>query len=99
MWIRLLGIVLMASALMAAKKPKAPHGEPSALDRYIQESTAQPPAAAQTVSAGSIFYPGARLLELSRDQRASQVNDLVTVLVAEKASAVASGVTNTSRKS
>jgi flagellar L-ring protein precursor FlgH len=50
-------------------------------------------------SPGSVFSPSGRLVDSTRDLRASQVDDIVTILVTESASAVASGVTNTSRKS
>jgi len=50
-------------------------------------------------SPGSLFSPSGRLSDSTRDLRASQVDDIVTILVTESASAVASGVTNTSRKS
>ena len=52
---------------------------------------------------GSIFVPvGAplgRLVDATRDFRASQVDDLITIVISESASAVSSGVTNTTRKS
>ncbi len=50
-------------------------------------------------SPGSLFSPSGRLNDSTRDLRASQVDDIVTIVVTESASAVASGVTNTSRKS
>src|SRR5258706_7273999 len=50
-------------------------------------------------SPGSVFSPSGRLADSTRDLRASQLDDIVTILVTESASAVASGVTNTSRKS
>ena len=50
-------------------------------------------------SPGSLFSPSGRLADSTRDLRASQMDDIVTILVTESASAVASGVTNTSRKS
>jgi flagellar L-ring protein precursor FlgH len=50
-------------------------------------------------SPGSLFAPSGRLADSTRDLRASQVDDMVTIVIAESASAVASGVTNTSRKS
>lgn len=43
--------------------------------------------------------PAGRLADAARDLRASEVGDIVTIVVNENASAVASGVTNTSRKS
>jgi flagellar L-ring protein FlgH len=55
---------------------------------------------AQTpASAGSLYTPGLALSDAARDLRASQVNDIVTILVSESLAAVASGATNTSRKS
>jgi len=49
-------------------------------------------------SAGSLFTSGGRLVDFARDSSASQVGDIVTILVNDSASALASGVTNTSRK-
>jgi flagellar L-ring protein precursor FlgH len=58
---------------------------------------------AQTVglgsSPGSLFTPSGRLANSTRDLRASQIDDVVTIVVLENASAVASGDANTSRKS
>ena len=42
---------------------------------------------------------GSRLADAARDLRASQVDDLLTVVVAEQASAVSTGTTKTSRAS
>jgi len=59
-------------------------------------------AAASTVpfsSPGSIWTPASRLTDLGRDLRASDVDDLVTVLVVEHASAASKGVTKTQRQS
>ncbi len=71
---------------------------PSPLDRYVTEATAR----AQTdaaASPGSLWSPGSRLADAARDLRASQVDDIVTIVVAERASAVASGTTKTARAS
>jgi flagellar L-ring protein precursor FlgH len=87
--------LLSAAGLDAAeKKPK----EPSPLDRYIQESQRSGAAAAQG-SPGSLWSASSRLTDLGSDLRATQVNDLVTVVVLEKASAVAQGTTKTQRQS
>ncbi len=48
---------------------------------------------------GSLWYPGASLTDLARDPKASQVDDLVTIVVAESASAVTTGTTKTLRAS
>jgi flagellar L-ring protein precursor FlgH len=57
-------------------------------------------AFAQTgASPGSLYVAGGRLADFTRDLRATQVGDLITIVVSESLSAVASGVTNSSRKS
>ena len=54
---------------------------------------------AATASPGSVWSASARLSDLARDLRASQVNDLITILVVERASAVAKGSTKSARAS
>ena len=48
---------------------------------------------------GSLYTPAGRFSDMGRDVRAAEVGDIVTIVVNENASAVASGVTNTQRKS
>jgi flagellar L-ring protein precursor FlgH len=80
------------------KKDKPP--EPSALDRYIQDATRSSTGSAEPVSSpGSIWTPASRLTDLGSDLRARQVDDMVTVLVVEHASAASKGVTKTQRQS
>jgi flagellar L-ring protein FlgH len=50
-------------------------------------------------SPGSLYVASGRLADSFRDLRASQVGDIVTIVVSESLSAVASGGTQTSRKS
>jgi flagellar L-ring protein FlgH len=50
-------------------------------------------------SPGSLYSSGGRLADLARDLRASQIHDLITIVVSDQASAVTTGITNTSRKS
>src|SRR5271170_8093395 len=50
-------------------------------------------------SPGSLYTPSGRLADSARDVRAGEVNDIVTIVVNEAASAVVSGVSNSSRKS
>lgn len=91
-------LLLSSSGLWAAKKaPKKPP-EPSPLDRYLNESANRPTAAA-TPSAGSLWAPTSRFMNLGGDVRASQVDDLITIVVNESASAVAQGTTKTQRQS
>ena len=49
-------------------------------------------------SPGSLYSASSHFADLTRDLRANEVNDLVTVLVSDTASAVSNGVSNTSRK-
>jgi flagellar L-ring protein FlgH len=80
---------------LKTKKPV----EPSALDKYIQESLKNSTARPVEPSAGSLWTPASRLTDLGSDVRAVQVDDLVTIVVNEQASAVATGATQTSRVS
>jgi len=88
---------LVASAADTSKKTKKT-AEPSALDKYLQEALKNTAAPTQP-SPGSLWAPSSRFGELGSDVRAAQVDDLVTVVVDEQASAVATGVTKTSRAS
>lgn len=90
--------ILLCTALSLAAKSKHKTDAPPPLDRYVTEATAR---ATQTSAAspGSIWSPGSPLADGARDLRASQIDDILTILVVEKASAVASGTTKTSRAS
>ncbi|MBL8293384.1 MAG: flagellar basal body L-ring protein FlgH [Bryobacterales bacterium] len=70
---------------------------PSALDRYIEEATQR--GMLSQSGPGSLYVAGARLSDMGRDLRAVQIDDLVTVVVSDRASAVAKGTTTSSRKS
>lgn len=84
---------LVAGDSKKAKKPPVPTG----LDKYTIEAEKQ--ALSATPSPGAIWTPIAQFADVARDLKASQVNDLVTIIVSESASAVTSGATQTSRKS
>lgn len=86
-----------AGTLAAADKRKT--AEPSPLDRYIQEAMSRGQPANAESSSGSLWSPASRLTNLGSDLRATQVDDLVTVLVAESASAVVQGLTKAQRQS
>jgi flagellar L-ring protein precursor FlgH len=92
-WILLLSLCWLPAGA-ARKKPAAP--PPTALDRYVAEAEARL-AEAAAASPGSTWQPGSRLADAARDVRASQVDDLLTIVVAEQASAVTSGSTKTQR--
>ena len=87
--------VLTCAAMNPKKKKKVVTASP--LDKYASEAAQQ--AESQVPTAGSIWTPNAQFADLGRDLKASQVNDLVTIVVSEQASAVSSGASKTQRKS
>ncbi len=89
-------LVLAAIGLAGPKKPAPPPASP--LDRYVREAEARS-AEASSTSAGSLWLPTSRLADAARDVRAGQIDDLLTIVVAEQASAVTSGATKTQRTS
>ncbi len=91
-----------ASLTASDKKPKKipPPAPPSALDNYVKEAMSRYSATAPNPTfPGSLWSPASRLGDLTRDIRAAQVDDVVTILVAESASAVSTGQTKTARTS
>ncbi len=90
--------IALSGATFASKKVKVV--KPTPLEVYVDQAAkrAADPAVQQTTP-GSLWNARANLADLARDLRASQVDDLVTVIVTEKASAVATGSTKTSRTS
>ncbi|MBI2679526.1 MAG: flagellar basal body L-ring protein FlgH [Candidatus Solibacter usitatus] len=103
---RILPLVLLALVAFpcVGKSPKAERkGKPpelSPLDKYIQEAMRGSAASAAPASSpGSIWTTSSRLSDLGRDLRSTQVDDLVTVVVAEHASAASTGTTKTQRQS
>jgi flagellar L-ring protein precursor FlgH len=93
-WIAL--ALLSCGAALGARKIKKV--EVSPLDRYIQEAEARQTAAA-TATPGSAFSPSSLFSDLAGDVRAARVDDIVNILVAERASAVSTGAVKTSRQS
>jgi flagellar L-ring protein precursor FlgH len=94
----LAGICLLALAMPVIAKKKPPVEPPPSLDQYVREAN-QRSRQASSATPGSIYTSTGRLADGFRDVRASQVYDLVTILVSDKASAVSTGATNTTRKS
>jgi flagellar L-ring protein FlgH len=92
----LVGCMLAVLATAGSKKPAPPSSSP--LDRYVREAEARS-AEASSTSAGSLWLPSSRLADAARDVRASQIDDLLTIVVAEQASAVSTGSTKTQRTS
>ena len=87
--------LLLATAL-CAKKPAQP--KPTELDNYILEANERATAVA-TPTPGAIWSPDARLGDVALDLRARRVDDIVTVVVEERASAISRGSVTSSRKS
>src|SRR5438128_1305353 len=91
-------IVSLGADLCLAKKTRKPEPVPT-LDEYLSSVRGRTATGPATASPGSLYTGGGRLADGARDLRASQVFDLVTIVVSDKASALSSGVTNTDRKS
>jgi flagellar L-ring protein precursor FlgH len=91
-----LWIALPALTLAAAKK--APPSPPPTLDQHVQEVNERFRQSA-SATPGSLYFATGRLSDSVRDVRASQVYDLLTIVVLDNSSAVSTGVTNTARKS
>jgi flagellar L-ring protein precursor FlgH len=71
----------------------------SALQQYLNQIEATEQQWSPKPSAGSLYMPGARMGDLARDVRAAYVGDTITVVVSERATAVARGSSSSSRKS
>ena len=92
----LLALVVAQTAATGAPKKAAKPVPPSPLEQYINEAN-QKAAALGSASPGSLWSPPAILSDLASDLRASRLDDLVTVIVSEQASAASTGVTKTQR--
>jgi flagellar L-ring protein precursor FlgH len=100
-WIRLRCCAALLVAVVvspAAKKTKPPR-EPALTPVEVYAKEAEERGHSDFRLPGSIWQPGAPLGGLVRDPKAGQVDDLVTIVVAESASAVSTGTTKTSRQS
>jgi flagellar L-ring protein precursor FlgH len=90
--------IFLAVPLLAKKKPPPAEQPPSLLDQYVQQVNDR--ARQTSISTpGSLFAANGRLADGVRDVRASQVYDLITIVVLDNSSAVSTGGTNTTRKS
>ena len=84
-----------SAAAKKAKPPKAPELTP--IEVYARDAERR--GRSEFRLPGSIWQPGAALGGLARDPKAEMVDDLVTIVVAESASAVSTGTTKSSRQS
>jgi flagellar L-ring protein precursor FlgH len=97
LFLTVLAICLVVSGTAKAKKkPKTQTETP--LDLYVNESTMRP-GDKNLASPGSMWSPSSRLADSARDLRASQVDDIVTIVVSEQSNASATGATKTARNS
>jgi flagellar L-ring protein FlgH len=80
-------------------KKKEPVRAPSALDKYIEQASQPEIPTGPAVATGSLWTPTAWFSDLAADQRSRRVDDIVTIVVQESASAVSSGQVKTSRQS
>lgn len=92
-------VLLVLSPLGANDKKKKVPAQKSPLDQYLGQTYAKTVGIVQPTSPGSLWSPDSRFLGLAMDLRANRVGDIVTILVAENASAVASGNVKTARQS
>lgn len=76
---------------------KVPQKTP--LDIYLEEALGRGEARENLNGTGSLFTSTALMADLNRDLRALQVDDVVTILVVERASSVTSGSVATDRQS
>jgi flagellar L-ring protein precursor FlgH len=70
---------------------------PSPIDKILEDLKAHPQK--QQLSLGSTYDPTGRLSDVSRDLRAANLNDFVTVVISDHSSASSSGTTSAKRKS
>jgi flagellar L-ring protein precursor FlgH len=87
---------ICSTAAAARKKEKPPAQTP--LDRYVVEAGGRS-SDSNLASPGSAWSPSSRLADSARDLRASQVDDIVTIVVSEQSTASATGSTKTARTS
>jgi len=92
---------LVTVAALAVQLPggqKHPAQQTPTLEQYVEQVN-QRSHQSSSASPGSLYTSNGRLADGFRDVRASQISDLVTIVVSDSTSAVSTGATNTSRKS
>jgi flagellar basal body L-ring protein FlgH len=95
---RAMTCMFLAIPLLAKKKPVVSEPPATPLDQYVQQVNERS-RQSSTTTPGSLFVFNGRLADGVRDVRASQVYDLITIVVSDNSSAVSTGGTNTTRKS
>jgi flagellar L-ring protein precursor FlgH len=90
---------IIVSPLAGAKSKEKKKPELSPLDQYLEQARRGVAESGASAAPGSTWSPGARLLDVATDLRASRVNDIVTIIVQERASAVSQGSVSSERSS
>jgi flagellar L-ring protein precursor FlgH len=90
-------ITTLSFGSIFSHKKKPP--EPTALDEYVNAAESRSTSEESTRTPGSTWLNSSQMGDLARDLKASRVDDVVTIMVSEQASAVSTGGTQTSRKS
>jgi flagellar L-ring protein precursor FlgH len=88
---------LSFGGIFSSLKKKPP--PPTALDEYVRTAESRSLDENAGKTAGSTWVNSTSMGDLARDVLASHVDDVVTIVVSEQASAVATGATKTSRVS
>jgi flagellar L-ring protein precursor FlgH len=91
-------LLCLAAAVTAADARRHEAARSHTLDDYIREAQERGRAAAP-MNEGSLYVTSGALANLSRDPRAVQVDDIVTIVVADRASALSKGTVETARSS
>ncbi len=81
-----------------ARKPKK-EKEPPPLERYIAEAESRGGSVPSGRTPGSLWSDSARLADLPLDLRARRIDDLVTIVVSDRASAISKGTVKSARSS
>jgi flagellar L-ring protein precursor FlgH len=90
-------VVVFAATAASSDNKKNKPAPKSALDEYVKEAHRR--AASAPDNSGSLWSPSSPLSDLGADVHARHIDDIVTILVNESASAVSTGQTKTSRTS
>ena len=84
-------ILLCAAVLLNGESKTAPE---STIDRIVRETGVTTPP---TETTGSLWSPDAQLSNLAGDLRPRRINDMVTIVVRDRASAIARGTSKSAR--
>jgi len=98
-FIFILAASLSFGSIIPHRKTKEQKQQESAVDQYVNQADSRITTEGASTTPGSTWATYSVMTDLTHDSRASRVDDVVTVIVAESASAVTTGGTQTARKS